>query len=198
MILGHYATALLPYSRFKQFPFWVLLVAANVPEFLWLILALAGVEVTTPSSLLDATFQGLKVQMTYSHNLIPGILQGLVFGGVIFVVFRNRGFALWCGFLVVLHVLCDLLVGFEHQILDSNSPVISLNSYLYFPHLAILFEFLFSLACIFYYFHTEKKSGDPVSKQKAILLISVFSIGVLMWLPSATIPLKDLLSPIIP
>ncbi|WP_411824345.1 hypothetical protein [Leptospira sp. 'Mane'] len=198
MILGHYATALLPYSRFRQFPFWVLLICANVPEFLWLVLALTGVEVTSPSSLFDASFQNLQVQMTYSHNLIPAVLQGLVVSGVVFLFFRNKSFAAWCGFLTVLHVLCDLLVGFEHQILGPDSPMISLNSYLHFPHLAILFEFLFSLACIFYYFHTEKQSGNPVPRQKAVLLISVFSIGVLMWLPSATIPMKDLLPFAIP
>ena len=41
MIVGHYAAALVPYSRLEGRPLWLLLLCANVPEFLWLVLALA-------------------------------------------------------------------------------------------------------------------------------------------------------------
>ena len=68
MIVGHYAAAVVPYSRLEGRPLWLLLVCANVPEFLWLALALAGVEPTSPASLLDATFPNIDVHMTYSHN----------------------------------------------------------------------------------------------------------------------------------
>lgn len=193
MILGHYASALIPYSKFKRYPFWILLICSNVPEFLWLILALVGVEETKPSSLFDATIQGLKVQMIYSHNLIPAVLQALVVGGIIFAFFKNRSFAFWCGFLTLFHVLCDYIVGFEHQLLSPDSMIVGLNSYLRFPHIAILIEFFFSLACIFWYIQTEKNAGNPLSKRKIVYLLLVFGIGVLMWLPTATIPLKDFL-----
>ena len=78
MIVGHYAAALVPYSRLDGRPLWLLLVCANVPEFLWLALALAGVEPTNPASLLDATFPNIDVHMTYSHNLVPGLIQGVI------------------------------------------------------------------------------------------------------------------------
>jgi hypothetical protein len=193
MILGHYASALLPYSKFKKYPFWILLLCANIPEFFWLILAFLGIEATNPASLFDATFQNMQVQMVYSHNLIPAVLQGLMVGVVILLIFKDRPFALWCGFLALLHVLCDVVVGFEHQLLAPDSMVISLNSYFHFPHIAILIEFLFSLGCIFWYVHTETKVGTPPSKRKIIYLVLVFGIGILMWLPTATIPLKALL-----
>lgn len=194
MILGHYASALLPYTRFKKYPFWVLLLSANVPEFLWLVLALFGLEATEPRSLLDASFQNLQVQMTYSHNLIPSLVQGAIVAFVIYLFFKDKAFAFCCGFLTVLHVLCDFIVGFEHQVLGEGSPVVSLNSYLHFPHGAILFEYFFSIVCIFWYVRTEKDSGIPVSRRKLIFLLVLFSVGILMWLPSATIPLRELLS----
>ncbi|MBP7281206.1 MAG: hypothetical protein KBA66_06510 [Leptospiraceae bacterium] len=193
MILGHYASALIPYSKFKRYPFWILLVCSNVPEFLWLLLALLGIEETKPASLLDATIQGLQVQMTYSHNLIPAALQGFAVGGIIFVFFKDRSFAFWCGFLTLFHVLCDFIVGFEHQLLGVDSISVGLNSYLKFPHLAIGIEFLFSLVCIFWFVHTEKNAGNPLSRKKIIYLLLVFSIGVLIWFPTATIPMKNLL-----
>jgi membrane-bound metal-dependent hydrolase YbcI (DUF457 family) len=164
-----------------------------VPEFIWLILALVGVEDTKPYSLFDATLKNLQVQMTYSHNLIPAVLQGFVVGGIIFAFFKDRSFAFWCGFLTLFHVLCDFIVGFEHQLLTPDSMVVGLNSYLKFPHIAILIEFIFSVACIFWYIRTEKNAGNPLSTRKMVYLLLVFSIGVLMWLPTATIPMKDLL-----
>lgn len=193
MILGHYASALIPYSKFKRYPFWILLICSNVPEFLWLILALLGVEETKPSSLFDATIQGLQVQMTYSHNFAPAVLQGFIVFGIIFAFFRDRSFALWCGFLTVFHVLCDFIVGFEHQLLGLDSISVGLNSYLRFPHIAILIEFVFSILCIYWYIYTENNAGNPLSSKRKLYLILVFSIGVLMWLPTATIPIKDLL-----
>jgi hypothetical protein len=193
MILGHYASALIPYSKFKRYPFWILLICSNVPEFFWLILAFLGIEETQPASLLDATFRGLQVKMIYSHNLIPAFLQGAIVSGIVFAFFKNKSFALWCGFLTFFHVICDLVVGFEHQLLGENSQVVSLNSYFFFPHFAILIEFLFSLGCILWYKHTENNNGNPLSKKKLIYLLLFFSIGILIWLPTATIPLKDLI-----
>ncbi|XDD49955.1 hypothetical protein AB3N59_16565 [Leptospira sp. WS92.C1] len=193
MILGHYASALLPYSKFKKYPFWILLLCANVPEFFWLLLAFLGIEPVFPSSLFDATFQNLQVHMTYSHNLVPAFIQAGIVGLVIHFIYKDRTFSIWCGFLTLLHVLCDLIVGFEHQLLGEDSSVVSLNSYSHFPHGAILIEFLFSFACIFWYVRKEKESGSPVSKRKLVLLLLIFGIGILMWLPNATIPMKALL-----
>ncbi|EQA53489.1 hypothetical protein [Leptospira kmetyi] len=193
MILGHYASALIPYTKLKRYPFWILLLCANVPEFLWLFLAFIGIEPAFPASLFDATFQNLQVHMTYSHNLIPAFIQGGLVAAVVHAIYKNVSFTFWCGFLTVLHVLCDLIVGFEHQLLSPESAVVSLNSYFYFPHVAILIELLFSLGCIFWYVRTEKLNGTPVSKKKLVLLLLIFGIGILMWLPNATIPMKNLL-----
>ncbi|AVV51843.1 hypothetical protein [Leptospira santarosai] len=193
MILGHYASALLPYTKFKKYPFWILLLCANVPEFFWLFLAFLGIEPAFPSSLFDATFHNLQVQMTYSHNLIPAFIQGGIVSLAIYFIYKDRAFSIWCGFLTLFHVLCDLIVGFEHQLLGRDSPVVSLNSYSYFPHGAILIEFLFSLVCIFWYVRAEKKNGSPVSRRKLILLLLIFGIGILMWLPNATVSMRSML-----
>lgn len=191
MIVGHYAAALIPYSRLKQHPFWLLLLSANVPEFLWLILALIDVEPASPPSLLDASFQNLQVAMTYSHNLIPGLLQGVVVAAVVFLRFRDRSLALWCGFLAAFHVLCDLVVGFEHQLLHADGATISLNTYGTMPQIAILIELVFSVACVCWYQHTEKRRGRALSAGRATALYAVFVVGVLAWLPAATLSLRE-------
>src|SRR5688572_17748471 len=122
MIVGHYAAAVLVRSRLRDRPFWLLLLAANIPEFLWLVLALTGHEHTEPSSILDASLQNLRVDMIYSHNLIPAVIQALIFMAIVFVWRKDKELTLFCGFLIVFHVLCDYVVGYEHQLLSRDSP----------------------------------------------------------------------------
>lgn len=193
MIVGHYAAALVPYSKLEKRPLWLLLVAANVPEFLWLLLALLGVEPVSPTSLLDATFPNLQVAMIYSHNLLPGVLQGVIVFGLVQLFWRDLPLAIWCGVLTVVHVLCDLVVGFTHELLGPDSPVVSLNTYGRAPHLAILIELAFALACIFYFQHSEKRAGRPLPQKRLVALYAVFAVGILMWLPAASIPLREML-----
>lgn len=193
MIVGHYAAALVPYAKLEGRPLWLLLLCANVPEFLWLLLALLGVEPPSPPSLLDATFQNLQVSMTYSHNLLPGLAQGVIVFAVVQAFFRDRPLALWCAALTVVHVLCDLVVGFEHQLLGPETVQVSLNTYGHAPHLAILIELAFALACIYFYQRSERQRGRPLERKRLMALYATFTIGILMWLPAATMPLRELL-----
>lgn len=191
MIVGHYAAALVPYSRLEGRPLWLLLVCANVPEFLWLALALAGVEPTKPASILDATFPNIDVHMTYSHNLIPALIQGVIVFALVQAIWRDRPLALWCGALTVVHVLCDLLVGFKHELLGPNSPQVSLNTYGHAPVLAIAIELAFALGCVYAYLQSEKRRGRPVTRGRTLALYAVFTVGILVWLPATTMSLRQ-------
>ena len=191
MIVGHYAAALVPYSRLEGRPLWLLLVCANVPEFLWLALALAGVEPTKPASLLDATFPNIDVHMTYSHNLVPGLVQGLIVFGVVYLIWRDRPLALWCGALTVVHVLCDILVGFKHELLGPDSPQVSLDTYGNAPVLAIAIELVFALGCVYAYLRSEQRRGRSVTRRRSVALYAVFTIGILMWLPATSMSLRQ-------
>lgn len=194
MIVGHYAAALVPYSRLDGRPLWLLLVCANVPEFLWLTLALAGVEPITPASLLDATFPNIDVHMTYSHNLVPAFVQGAIVCAVVQAIWRDRPLALWCGGLTVVHVLCDLVVGFPHQLLGPDSPQVSLDTYGRAPVLAIAIELIFALGCVFAYLRSESRRGRPVARRRVVALYAVFTIGILLWLPATQMSLADALA----
>lgn len=192
MIVGHYAAALVPYSRLQGRPLWLLLLCANVPEFLWLALALAGVEPTQPASLLDATFPNIHVQMIYSHNLIPGFIQGLIVFAVVWAIWRDRPLALWCGALTVIHVLCDLVVGFKHELLGPHSPQVSLDTYTHAPVLAIAIELAFALGCVYAYLAMERRQGRPLTRGRTAALYAVFVVGILMWLPATSVSTRQL------
>jgi membrane-bound metal-dependent hydrolase YbcI (DUF457 family) len=191
VIVGHYAAALIPYSRLRDRPFWLLLLSANVPEFLWLALALLGVEPASPASLMDATFQDLQVAMIYSHNLVPGLLQGVLVAGVVYAWRRDRVLAVWCGLLTALHILCDLVVGFEHQLLGPESPRVSLNTYGTMPRVAITIELLFSIACVYWYQRSERQRGRVLPAARLAALYVVFIVGIAAWYPAATLSLRE-------
>lgn len=194
MIVGHYAAALLPRAHQARGPFWLLLLSANIPEFLWLALALFGVESPEPASLFQATFANLKVSMHWSHNLLPGAVQAVLVGAAVRLIWRDLGLALWCAGLVLLHILCDFLVGFEHQVLSPQSPVVSLNLYATAPYAAIGIELLFSLICLVYYDRTRAMRGSPLPRGRRVALYAVFVLGILAWLPAARTPLADILA----
>jgi hypothetical protein len=162
-----------------------------VPEFFWLLLALLNVEPVTPPSLMDATFQNLQVAMTYSHNLVPGFIQGAVVAGLVYLWFRSKVLAAWCGFLTTFHVLSDLVVGFEHQLLSPDSAQVSLNTYGSMPHIAVAIELVFSIGCVYWYQRCEKKQGRALSTGRLVALYAVFVIGVAAWFPAATLSLRE-------
>lgn len=193
MIVGHYAAALVPYGKLEGRPLWLLLVCANVPEFLWLALALCGVEPAQPASLLDATFMNIKVDMIYSHNLVPALVQGAIVFAIVLAIWRDRTLALWCGGLTIFHVLSDFIVGFQHELLGPDSPHVALNTYGRMPQVAILIELAFALACVHYYLRSEARRGRPLSNGRRAALYAVFAVGILAWLPATVMPLRELL-----
>jgi hypothetical protein len=182
VIIGHYAAALLPYRRLQgRAPLWLLLLCAQVPEFLWLLLALAGVEPTEPRSILDATFSNLKVDMRYSHDLLPTLGQAVTVAALVFAVWRKADVALVCGGLTLFHSLCDYGVGFEHHLNGPGTMNVALNSYGRFPHLAIAIELAFALTMVWLFRGSRR-------------LYVVFAAGILVWLPAATVPLGKFLA----
>ncbi len=189
MIIGHYATALYPYSRFKNIPLWIFLLSANVTDFFWLILALIGWETPNPSSMWTATFQNMRVEMTYSHDAFPTLLLAILTGLIVYFFYRQIFPALSCAGLVVLHFLADLLVGFEHHLLGENSPSLGLNLYANAPHLALILEAIFSIFFVFLYFRSEQQQGRKISLREKVVVYTIFVVGTLVWLPTATIPL---------
>ncbi|MDZ4725273.1 MAG: hypothetical protein SH817_03905 [Leptospira sp.] len=189
MVIGHYAAALIPVAHKVKAPFWLFLLCAQIPEFLWLLLATIGLEPTLPSSILDAALSNLQVDMKYSHNLVPALIQSVVTGLLILIIYRNLKLMLWCVSLVVIHVLCDYIVGYAHQVMWYESQPIGFNTYTSVPYIAVLIELVFAMSIVAYL--QLKRGGDsefPMKKIKTLYI--VFAIGILVLLPTAKIPLK--------
>lgn len=188
MVLGHYATALIPHQRVPTAPFWLFLLAANLLDFAWLAFALAGPEMPAPGSMFEATFHNIRVEMPYTHDGFAVGVWVLVGFGLGFAVTRQIAPALWCGALVIVHELCDLLSGFEHYLYDDVFPI-GLNLYGRAPELALVFEAAFGGVCVWWYLRARAAQGKPVSVATGRWLYVVFIGGALSFLPIARTPM---------
>lgn len=192
MIAGHYAAALYPRARLgSRAPFWLLLVCANVPEFLWLALASIGAEAPTDNRIDSVAMRTIDVQMTYSHNLFPAIVQGNVVLAVVHAWRRDWTVSLWCGALTLFHVLSDFVVGFEHQWLDPNGPTLSLDTYGRAPRIAITIELLFSLTMIAHFAWERSRRGQRMPRKHFVYLVLAFVFPIVSEYTIAERSLRD-------
>jgi hypothetical protein len=189
MIVGHYATALLPQARLKDTPFWLLLLCANLGDFAWLLLALAGREAPTPPSILDASFRAIHADMHLSHDALPTLLAAVAVAAVVFAWRRRAVEALACGALVIGHLLADLLCGYPHHLNGRGTAQIGLALYHRAPALAIWIEAAFGAACVALY---ARLSVRPIARRSLIALYAVFTLGALAWLPTANRSLREI------
>lgn len=192
MIIGHYATALIPYSRHAKTSLLLFLIAANLNDLLWLVFASVGLEPTSPRNIVDTSFQNLQVVMTYSHDVVPTLVWALVMAGIGYAISKERAVALWCGALVILHLLCDLAAGYEHNVMGPNSMVLGTAMYRTSPYLALVIEMVFGGLCVLAFVAMEKRQGRPVSAKRQAVLFGVFIGGVALWLPTAATPMREL------
>lgn len=77
--------------------------------------------------------------------------------------------------------------------LGADTVQVSLNTYKHAPHLLILIELAFALACIFYFKRSERRNGRPLERKRLVALYVVFAVGILIWMPLATMPLRKIL-----
>lgn len=174
MIIGHYATALIPYQKHPEAPLSLFLVAALLLDFLWLGFALFGLEAPHPPGMFDATLIGLQVEMTWSHDLIPVIGWALLMAAAAFAITRSSAVAMWCGALVVVHEISDWIGGFTHHVYGPESMALGLGLYSRVPELSLLFEAALGVACTWWFVRARAKEGRPVSRRGAITLYSIF------------------------
>jgi len=191
MILGHYVTALIPHSRERSAPLSLYLFAAMFQDFLWLLFATLGLEPTSPRGVLDASFARLRVEMTYSHDLVPALGWALAAGLLGLVVTHRAAPALWCAGLCIGHEVLDLLSGFHHHLAGPGTVRIGLGLYRDAPYGALLIEAVFCAGVVLAYVRSEAGQGRRPSIGKQVALFVLFVLGTLALLPGAERPLAS-------
>lgn len=193
MIAGHYATALIAHQRLPKAPVWLFLLSSNVPDFLWLILAIVGPERPQPESILDASFANIHVDMHFSHDLVSVVVLAGMMGIAGFLASREMRVATWCAGLVVLHGACDFVSGFQHNLLGRDTMALGLNLYRRAPEVALLIEAAAGAVVVTWFKFARASSGRPLSHRSILSLYAVLVGGTLIWLPTARTSLSTLM-----
>ena len=196
MVMGHYATALIPYaynSQRKVAPFWLFLLATQFLDFIMLVFVLTGIESLTPHQFFQASFLNMRADMTYSHDLLPvvGWSVGLaIFAGV---VCKNIVASVWVFILCALHELFDLAVGFKHYIFGPDTTALGLNLYNTQPVLGIAVEAIVCFGIVTWYLKKRSNQNAPVRKNVKIALYAILVGATVGLLPMANQSLGQLI-----
>lgn len=189
MVMGHFATALVPYQKCRANPkasFWIFLLAAQFLDFLMLGFLVLGHETVTPDNFFDVSFAGMHSNMQYSHNLVPVAIWALGLAVVVYAVIRDIAVSMWCFALVVFHEFCDLVVGFEHNVTNIESTAVGMKLYTVAPVAGLLIEVAMCFGLVWWFARQRDNAGQPLSSRARRGLYLILVGGTLATLPIAT------------
>ena len=152
MLIGHYGPAFMIKAIDKRVPLWALFIAVQVPDIIWGILILLGVEKANINTNLTSNPLDLSY-MPYSHGMISTLLYSLLLVGVLFLFpyFRRRkDVAWWLGAAVFSHWVLDFLSHRPDLPIWGNSMKIGLGLWNY-PSWAVIVEVgLYIIGAVWY------------------------------------------------
>ncbi|MEM7139366.1 MAG: hypothetical protein AAF500_22540 [Myxococcota bacterium] len=193
MIVGHYATALVATEKAPRAPFWWLLLASNIADFVMMLLVVVGIESMEPSSMFEATLENLRTDMRYTHDLLPVMGWTMGIGALAFAVWRDAATAIWSALLVAFHEACDLVSGFHHYVFTPDSPRVGLALYTNAPELALVIEAALGVGCVWWFARSRKTRGSPVSPWGKRWLYGLVIFGPLAQLANARTSMSEML-----
>lgn len=146
--INHAATALLLKKRWPELPLIPALISVQLIEFLWVILNLANVEVTTTEPNVRALNDIHLSYMPYSHSLGSVVLISVFCWFVLAKVMRRPGWAIPVAIGVFSHILLDILVhAHDIEVIPGFIPS-KIGSGLYdVPAFAFWVETLYGVFC---------------------------------------------------
>lgn len=109
MYAAHFAAALAIKSHAPKAPTWALLTGAFLPDFVWIVLGLAGVEPSQGPAFFD----------DWSHSLAMVLLWATLFA----LPFWRKGLAFPVGLAVFSHFLLDLPIHPKNLALYPHSAI---------------------------------------------------------------------------
>jgi hypothetical protein len=158
MFLGHYGLALAAKRLSPKTSLGTTVLAAELADEIWPFLLLAGVEQVKviPGLLAASSFDFIRYPI--SHSLLTGILGGLAFGLVYYLLRRNLRGAVVAGVLVPSHWALDYIVHRPDLPLWPGGPRVGLGLWHSLPW-TLLAELLFFGGGLAVYLWTTKAKG---------------------------------------
>lgn len=181
MLAGHYATALVADQYSSRNTLFFFLFASALPDLLWHVFALVGLEPTGPVNVLDMTLQNLDVDMMFSHDLLPTLGWMALLYGFGTLAFKSHKIGLIAALLLLGHNLADYAAGYPHHVFGPETPAVGFAAYKSVPLLAVAYEAVFTAIFLFIFFRTEHRRGihRQPGNRAAIIGLFVFTVAFL-------------------
>jgi hypothetical protein len=146
--INHAATALLLKKRWPDLPLLPALISVQLIEFLWVLLNLAGVEVTTTEPAVRAMNDIHLAYMPYSHSVGATLLIALASWFLFAKVLRRPQWALPVALGVLSHIVLDIAVHARDIELLPGLLLLKIGTGLYdIPTVAFVVEILYGVLC---------------------------------------------------
>lgn len=158
MFLGHYGLALAAKRLSPRTSLGTTVLAAELADEIWPFLLLAGVEQVKmiPGLLAASSFDFIRYPI--SHSLLTGILGGIVFGLVYYLLRRNLHGAVVAGALVPSHWVLDYIVHRPDLPLWPGGPRVGLGLWHSLPWTLLAELLVFGGGLAVYLWTTKAKS----------------------------------------
>lgn len=176
MFIGHFAPALAAAAVSKRAPaLSTLFIAAQLVDWAFFTFAIVGIEhmridpqatVMVPFDLYD---------MPYTHSLLGTGVWALVFGLIVFSIYREMVAALLAGLVVVSHWILDWLTHRPDLTLAGGETTYGLGLWNY-PAIAMPLEIGITVGALYWYMKaTRGPVGPPLILMTMLLVFQAFN-----------------------
>ncbi len=176
MFIGHFAPAILAATRKDAPSLPVLFLAAQLVDWAFFGLLIAGVEKARMSPGLTPLFHVDLYHMPYTHSLLGGALWAAAFGTLYWLLTRNRAGAGLVAAVVLSHWFLDVLVHVPDMTVAGQLPKLGLGLWSH-PEIEIPLELSITFVALWLY----KRSKNPGRRQLLILGVIMLALQLVQW-----------------
>ncbi len=170
MFIGHWAPALAIAARPKAPALGLLFIAAQLVDWAFFGLLIAGVEHMRVSPGISAMNPMDLYHMPYTHSLLGSLLFGGAAAAVIWALTKDRTAALLTGAVVLSHWFLDLLVHVPDLTLAGSPPKLGFGLWNY-PMLEIPLELAITFGALWLYVRAKRPAPLRVAVLAGVLLL---------------------------
>jgi FtsH-binding integral membrane protein len=174
MFIGHYGVGL-GLKKTAPVSLGLLFLACQFLDLLWPTFLLLNIEYVSINNNASTPVPLTFTDYPYSHSLVMAIVWSVLFGGVYWLIKRNKKYAFILGLCVLSHWVLDLIVHLPDLPLypSASSPKVGLQLWTKPIASTILESFIFIVGLILYLRSTKakNKTGSIVFWILIVLLI---------------------------
>lgn len=170
MFIGHWAPALAIAARPKAPALGLLFIAAQLVDWAFFGLLIAGVEHMRVSPGISAMNPMDLYHMPYTHSLLGSLLFGGGTTVIIWAVTKDKSAALLTGAVVLSHWFLDLLVHVPDLTLAGSPPKLGFGLWNY-PMLEIPLELAITFGALWLYVRAKHPAPLRVAVLAGVLLL---------------------------